>query len=213
MTRSVPIGKAQVAAALAVLAATSGCTTFGTNVNGSFRCEAPDGVCAPSTVIDDEALARIDYTSTDLLSPAGPYQIDEGLPASGVIVADAAPVSRTPPSYTLDVVFPGYVDVSGQQHARSSVQTEVFLPGRGDAVDAVLARADRGGPAGLLAAAESAPSFLAIAPVREPAQSPVAVAQAEVRPDPVERIKSEVQTTLASSRARKQAASFPGIVE
>ncbi|MEL6487016.1 MAG: conjugal transfer protein TraV, partial [Pseudomonadota bacterium] len=43
----------------AVLAAgLGGCTTFGTNVNGSFRCDAPDGVCAPSTVIDDNALAR-----------------------------------------------------------------------------------------------------------------------------------------------------------
>ena len=53
--------------------ALGGCTTLGTNVAGSFRCSAPDGVCAPSSVIDDSALARIEETSsTDLLNPAGP---------------------------------------------------------------------------------------------------------------------------------------------
>ena len=42
--------------------ALGGCTTLGTNVAGSFRCSAPDGVCAPSSVIDDSALARIEET-------------------------------------------------------------------------------------------------------------------------------------------------------
>ena len=44
--------------------ALSACTTLGTNVSGSFRCDAPDGVCAPSTVIDDNAISRIEETSS-----------------------------------------------------------------------------------------------------------------------------------------------------
>ncbi|MBY0342557.1 MAG: hypothetical protein K2Q29_01755, partial [Sphingomonadales bacterium] len=47
----------------------SGCSTLGTNVSANFRCNAPDGICAPSSVIDDSALARIEETSsTDLLN-------------------------------------------------------------------------------------------------------------------------------------------------
>ncbi|MEL0254290.1 MAG: conjugal transfer protein, partial [Novosphingobium sp.] len=41
------------------LAALSGCTTFGGNVKGNFSCSAPDGICAPSSSIDDRALAMI----------------------------------------------------------------------------------------------------------------------------------------------------------
>jgi hypothetical protein len=37
-------------ACLAVL--TSGCATFGTNIEGDFTCRAPKGDCAPSQVID-----------------------------------------------------------------------------------------------------------------------------------------------------------------
>ena len=57
----------------------SGCTTLGTNVSGSFRCDAPDGVCAPASAIDDRALAMISGEEGDRFIPAG---------------ADAAPAGR-----------------------------------------------------------------------------------------------------------------------
>ena len=41
-------------ACLAVL--TSGCATFGTNIEGDFTCRAPKGDCAPSQVIDAREL-------------------------------------------------------------------------------------------------------------------------------------------------------------
>ena len=43
-------------AALATLAvATSGCAVLGGNVKGSFSCRAPEGNCAPTSVIDEAA--------------------------------------------------------------------------------------------------------------------------------------------------------------
>jgi hypothetical protein len=98
--------------ALAIAAVTFGlsaCTTLGTNVSGKFRCEAADGICAPSLVIDDSAIARIEETtSADLLNPAGPFRMDDGIsaPVRGQSLGFEALVARSSPSYELSVVFP-----------------------------------------------------------------------------------------------------------
>ncbi len=203
--------------------ALGGCTTLGTNVAGSFRCSAPDGVCAPSSVIDDSALARIEETSsTDLLNPAGPYRMDDGIgvPVQGLQVA-SAPVATSAPTYELAVVFPGYTDATGASYERRVVRTAALLPGRGDAMEAIALRGpSRGRSQGLLAAAESAPPYLAIAPGVMDATPPgstegqakVAAAQA---PNPIAQIQSQVSERLAAQqpKARRQAASFPGTVE
>ena len=63
-----------VGAAVLGLAATqmAACTTFlGSNIKGSFSCNAPGGTCAPSTVIDDQALSVIQNARP--MTPAGPY--------------------------------------------------------------------------------------------------------------------------------------------
>ncbi|MEL6238922.1 MAG: hypothetical protein AAFQ90_10060 [Pseudomonadota bacterium] len=194
-----------------------GCTTMGTNVSGAFRCEAPDGICAPSTVIDDSAIASIEATSsTELLSPAGPYEIDEGgAPArqpvrqlQNVQVATnattvAAPEEADPKSFELSVVFPSYVDARGRVIERRMIQTRVVLPGRGDAVDELARRAARQrGGGGLLALAESAPPLVALAP--EPEGVTVATSEeSTARPsDPIKAIKGEVRTLLAASDQR-----------
>lgn len=122
---------AMVAAVLGGLL--SGCSTLGTNVSANFRCNAPDGICAPSSVIDDTALARIEETSsTDLLNPAGPYRMDDGIdaPVHDTHLASAAPVARSAPRYQLSVVFPGFTDASGTTHARRVVSTEALLRAR-----------------------------------------------------------------------------------
>lgn len=211
--------------ALAALAAAlGGCTTFGTNINDSFRCDAPDGVCAPSTIIDDNALARIEETSsTDLLNSAGPYRMDDGIdtPVHTIAAANAPAVSRPAPSYELSVVFPAYTDASGTSHARRVVHTQAGLPGRGDAMDAMAQRgAQPSRNRGLLAAAESAPSFLAIAPgvlgaaVPPAGDEVTAQAAAADRPNPIEEIEDKVKERLsAQQQARREAASFPGTVE
>ena len=201
----------------------SSCTTLGTNVNGSFRCDAPDGVCAPSIVIDDSAISRIEETtSTDLLNPAGPYQMDDGIdaPVHNTVLASAPMTATSAPSYQLAVVFPGYTDATGMAHARRTVRTEAALPGRGDAMDAMAMRVRH--PTrnqGLLAAAESAPPYLAIAPeimmlAAGSSSQPTEVAVA-TGADPIAAIEAQVSERLAAqqTKPRRQAASFPGVVE
>ena len=203
--------------------ALSACTTLGTNVSGSFRCDAPDGVCAPSTVIDDNAISRIEETSsTDLLNPAGPYQMDDGIdaPVHSTVLASAPMTATSAPGYELAVVFPGYTDATGMIHARRTVRTEAVLPGRGDAMEAMAMRGRH--PTrnqGLLAAAESAPPFVAItsdilSPAADPTAKPQAVAVA-TGADPIAAIEAQVSERLAGQQAkpRRQAASFPGVVE
>lgn len=217
---AIAAGRSMALAAVAASGLIAGCTTLGTNVNGSFRCEAPDGVCAPSTVIDDGALAEIQrVSSTELLTPAGPYTIDDGeVPVPDAILASADHVERGADTYRLRVVFPAFVDARGQLHDRASVHTDVRLPGRGDTVDALALRGSHGsGGRGLLAAAESAPPFLAVASpsnlIDQVQPADPDGAQLAVGPGPIDRIKEEVATTLSTDRPRRQAASFPGTPE
>jgi hypothetical protein len=91
------------------------CTTFGTNVEGDFSCTAPSGTCAPSSVIDDEALALISgaadvpvrYTPTASLASAAP---------SGAIWQGNKAVK---------IVFPSFVDEKGRFHEVAVVHAVV----------------------------------------------------------------------------------------
>lgn len=210
-----------------------GCTTLGTNVNAKFRCDAPEGVCAPSMVIDDSALARIEETSSqDLLNPAGPFRMDDGIeaPVHSPALGAEALIAQAAPSYELAVVFPGYTDASGTVHARRTVRTEAALPGRGDAMETMAMRGPKPARAqGLLAAAESAPPFLAIAPsvfaapdlassTPDPAGAPAVAAApspASGPRDPIADIEAKVSEKLAAQQRtpRREAASFPATPE
>jgi len=88
-------------ACLAVL--TSGCATFGTNIEGDFTCRAPKGDCAPSQVIDARA--------TKDLSASGP--VHDGLrPPVSVASGDQGRTSER----TLRIVFPAHIDETGTLH-------------------------------------------------------------------------------------------------
>ena len=88
-------------ACLAVL--TSGCATFGTNIEGDFTCRAPKGDCAPSQVIDARA--------TKDLSASGPAH--DGLrPPVSVASGDQGRTSER----TLRIVFPAHIDETGTLH-------------------------------------------------------------------------------------------------
>ncbi|PKQ00117.1 MAG: conjugal transfer protein TraV [Alphaproteobacteria bacterium HGW-Alphaproteobacteria-13] len=88
-------------ACLAVL--TSGCATFGTNIEGDFTCRAPKGDCAPSEVIDARA--------TRDLSATAPVQ--GGLrPPVSVASGDQDRTSER----TLRIVFPAHIDETGTLH-------------------------------------------------------------------------------------------------
>ena len=47
------------AALLGLLLATSGCAVLGGNVKGNFSCRAPEGDCAPTSVIDGRATETV----------------------------------------------------------------------------------------------------------------------------------------------------------
>lgn len=120
LSRSLALG---TGAALLLLA---GCTTLGTNVSGSFTCTtAGEGSCAPATLIDDRALARI--TGETSFVPAGPYSPAPSA-SPGTILAQGQQPSAGPVSVgqkVLRIVFPAHVDRAGRYHEASIVRAVV----------------------------------------------------------------------------------------
>ena len=108
------------------LAATqlAACTSlFGGNIKGSFACSAPGGTCAPSTLIDDQALSVIQNARP--MTPAGPYIKRQGeartttasyTPSGEGRIADAGNGMVHRERRVLKVVFPSFVDGGGNLH-------------------------------------------------------------------------------------------------
>lgn len=121
-----PVTRRHVAALCGVVLVLAGCTTLGTNINGSFTCgPSGEGSCAPATVIDDRALAEI--TGDASYIPAGPYRAPgRDVPQSGVVLA-SGPVSEVvpPQQKVLRIVFPAHVDRAGRYHETSVVKAVV----------------------------------------------------------------------------------------
>ncbi len=128
-------GLARAAGVAAIgLAATqlAACTSlWGGNIKGNFACSAPGGTCAPSTVIDDQALAVI-QNARPMVPASGPYfqpqartpeQSARLMPTgSGRIAAAGTGVAHRE-RRVLKVVFPSYVDGSGNFHEPRVVHT------------------------------------------------------------------------------------------
>lgn len=127
-----PLARIAGAAALSIAATQmAACTSFlGGNIKGSFSCSAPGGTCAPSTVIDDQALSVIQNARP--MSPAGPYF--QGPVRRGAPVSARAPSGRGRSAAAgegmahrerrvLKVVFPSYVDGAGNLHEPRVVHT------------------------------------------------------------------------------------------
>lgn len=129
--RRTPSGLGRAATMAAVgLAATqlAACTSlFGGNIKGSFACSAPGGTCAPSTLIDDQALSVIQNARpmTPGHSPAGTYirqptaarPVTASYAPSGsgrLAAASNGMVHRE--RRVLKVVFPSFVDGGGNLH-------------------------------------------------------------------------------------------------
>ena len=111
------------------IAALAGCTTLGTNINGSFACGAVgQETCAPATVIDDRALAEI--TGDASYVPAGPSRaapdarpvvVAANAPQRVAIAGGAVPAGQK----VLRIVFPAHVDGGGRYHETSVVRAVV----------------------------------------------------------------------------------------
>lgn len=127
--RPLRLGKAAKIAAVGIAATQlAACTSlFGGNIKGSFACSAPGGTCAPSTVIDDQALSAIQNARpmTPVRTPAGPYirQPNAGRPVTATLapsgsgrLAAASDGMVHRERRVLKVVFPSFVDGGGNLH-------------------------------------------------------------------------------------------------
>lgn len=88
-------------------------TLLGGNVKGNFSCSAPGGTCAPSTVIDDSALALIQNARP--MTPAARPWSQPPFRGEGKVVAVASGVGHRE-HRVLKVVFPAFVDQRGYLH-------------------------------------------------------------------------------------------------
>jgi len=90
---------------------TGGCSTLGGNVSGDFACRAPEGSCAPTTLIDAAA------TGIDTQP-------------------NAAPVSAAPPASTggqrLRIVLAAWRDEAGRTHEARVVHVTLPQPASTD---------------------------------------------------------------------------------
>lgn len=203
------------------LLALNGCALIGDHVKSSFACASPEGICAPTSAIDDRALAMIAGETAPPLSPAGPYEQSPKSRASHVAVV---PATRTPVrsaeagrtrEHVLRLVFQPYIDERGRLHEASALR--MVVAGGQWSDDGVSYTPGRGEPS---AATASGLSLAAAVDAAEPREAsvdqvlpdPAAVAAARARAaDPVGTIKSDVAARLAKPpRGTASVSSFAG---
>lgn len=198
--------------------ALGGCAGLSGNIKGSFTCAAPDGICAPSAVIDDRALAMI--TADPSAEPIHmeqrgnppPGRTAHAQPAGAPVTADATRTRER----VMRIVFPAYIDERGRLHEASAIHAVVAqgewqsAAGAGEAVPTRNALAAAPEMPSLAEAGERADGRQAVDPTLP---TPAAVEAARARKaDPVATIKSDVARRLAATRrdARPAAASAIG---
>ena len=113
--------KAAWAAATAALVALAGCAMFRGNVKGNFQCSAPGGMCAPSSSIDDQALAQIEQN----VLPAA----SDGNADTRRLQVRAGQLSQVPPGRGLKIVLPGHLDRYGRWREPQIVYADVSNAG------------------------------------------------------------------------------------
>lgn len=211
-------------AALAVL---NGCATFGSNVKGSFSCAAPDGICAPSSSIDDRALAMIaGEGGAGDVSPAGPYMESRPRPktartaAVGQRLTIGQPDPRRTQERVLRIVFQPYIDERGRLHEASAIHAVVQSgEWQQQALASATAIPDRNAraavpPAESLAEAvdRADPANAEVSAIDPNLPDPGAIAAARARAtDPVGAIKSEVAARLAPKTGRTPTPQAPAV--
>ncbi|MGI9362225.1 MAG: hypothetical protein ACR2O7_11790 [Parasphingorhabdus sp.] len=90
----------------------SSCAGLGSNISGSFDCKAPGGSCAPTSQIDAAANAPM---------------LEQTQPSGRRNLISAAQTARTG-ERVLKIVFPGFVDASGNLHEARSVHVVARTP-------------------------------------------------------------------------------------
>ena len=141
----------------------SGCATLGGNVKGGFSCRAPDGMCAPTSKIDDQALAMISGGDGDP-TPAGMVDPAARDDPRFTPVSATSRLTRTSEK-VLRIVFPAHVDRQGRYREASAIHAVVERAAWTQAalgkVGPLIGRRDLGEPQ--LAAADQGPSLAELA--------------------------------------------------
>lgn len=199
-----------LAGLLAGTAGLSGCASLGGNVKGDFTCRAPGGICAPSSMIDDRALAMISGEDGDrLIQPTGPYAEP---PTEGWGYQNVAAPARTR-ERVLRIVFPAQIDAAGRLHEQSAVHAVVEQGEWSQALagNAVASTPDRvaaatGGDTLLAAVERAEPPTIAYVDPDLPSDAAVAAAsidgagQGAAVSDPIGDIKDQVARKLTAPR-------------
>lgn len=198
---------ARVGSAVLAVGLLGGCSLLNGNVKGSFSCRAPDGTCAPTSRIDDAAVALI---AGDQAAPlAQPARAGHLASSGGQGNARAVNVpQRRTGEKVLRIMFPAYIDDRGRLHEASAVHAVVaegawvpdgkpVLPAQASSEPAARA------PVALGSAAIVAP---ALVPVRAPPriEADLSAASEEVSqarpPTTVEEVRAKVDAVLAKPR-------------
>lgn len=200
-----PAGRAAAVAGCIVLAALPGCVGLGGNVKSSFACRAPDGICAPSAVIDDRALAMMSGDPSFSAEPvASAPTVAKSASRQAVRGPVAADAGRTR-DRVMRIVFPAYIDEQGRLHEASAIHA-VVAPGEWQAVAAEASPARNA-----LAAAPQMQEHANASRTGDPSEpevdphlpDPDTVAAARRRGvNPIAQIKADVQRRLAPSPRR-----------
>ena len=90
---------------LALLMLTGGCSTLGGNLSGDFACRAPEGSCAPTTLID-AAATGIDAQANAAPAPAATSASNTGQSLRIVLAAHRDEAGRTHEARVVHVTIP-----------------------------------------------------------------------------------------------------------
>jgi len=103
------------ATGLALALFTVSCTTIGTHVKGGFACKAPQGTCAPMSMIDAQAIAGLGAGGGQVMPVGGGAQDGPaGMVMTAAMYGEGEP-ARTG-DRTIKVVFPAHSDANGVFH-------------------------------------------------------------------------------------------------
>jgi conjugal transfer pilus assembly protein TraV len=125
----------------------AGCASMGGNIKGNFICRAPDGICAPTSNIDDQAIAAM----------------KGGTPTSAVAGAVAANVSAPQSAGSLKVVLPARTDRFGRWREERVVYIEPQFAAAREGDSQIAAGGPRPARLSLVELAAGAPAPAAIA--------------------------------------------------
>lgn len=116
-------------AAFGAVTVVAGCASFGGNVKGDFLCQAPGGFCAPTSKIDEQALAAMNEGQPQATGalPGAAARARTGLigaSLSALVAGPASPDPGTRPAKALKVVLPARQDRFGRWRAPQIVYIE-----------------------------------------------------------------------------------------